>query len=169
MALGAWIRRIRRRLVLGADPDELVAVGGLSPTLPTLTLDEAEVMLQGLYEMNRFQLQGGTPGIDADLRAGKVRYDRRDDLEFWQPIKTLRKTRRGDCEDLAAAVAAELTERGIPARPIVYRVRPGLAHAVVELLDPKWRAYPKGAILFGHPVIAPGLIDPSRTGGMGKP
>jgi hypothetical protein len=48
----------------------------------------------------------------------------------------------GDCDDLAPALAAELRVRDrIPARPVIFAVRPGLWHCVVRLpsgrtLDP---------------------------------
>lgn len=148
---------------------DLVAVGGLAPNFPSLSLGEAGALLLGLFAVNQLELAMGVPGIDDALQSGEIRYERDDPLETWQPIRSLWRTKKGDCEDLAAAVAAELDRRGIPARPVVYRVRKGLAHAVVRLLDPRWLRYPVGSRLFGHPVIAPGIIDPSRTGGMGRP
>lgn len=149
----------------GADP---LALGGITPTLPSLELDEAAWMLQGLYLVNRQQLRKGVPGINQALIDGRIKYIRSDKAELWQPIRTIYLNGGGDCEDLAAAVAAEIASHGIEARPVIYRVRPGLAHAVVQLEDPRYKRIPKGTIVFGHPVIAPGIIDPSRTGGMGR-
>lgn len=122
-----------------------------------LLLPEAAWMLQGLYLVNLEQLAGGQPGISEALQRGRVRYIRSDPDERWQSIRDLWVNGGGDCEDLAAAVAAELTHawrasggaEGARARPVIYRVRPGLAHAVVELVDT------------GE------LLDPSLTGGMG--
>ena len=54
----------------------------------------------------------------------------------------------GDCEDLAAAVAAERTYHGHPSTIVLYSVRPGLSHAVVQDLQTGER------------------LDPSVTGGM---
>jgi hypothetical protein len=161
-----------QRPSLGAEtlPGAAVVLGGIRPTLPSLSLEESAWMLQGLFFVNKAQLARGVPGIDRALktRPRRVRYIRADRAELWRPIRAIWLAGGGDCEDLAAAVAAELDTAGVPARPVIYRVRPGLAHAVVEILDPRFRALPKGAMLFGHPVIGPGIIDPSRTGGMGQ-
>lgn len=115
-------------------------------------------MLQGLYEANLVQLREGAAGISEALHAGRIVYVRADPHERWQTIRDLWVSGGGDCEDLAAAVAAEATwlyeqsggELGFPARPVIVRIRPGLAHALVyNLLD-----HTKS--------------DPSRTGGMGR-
>lgn len=71
--------------------------------------------------------------------------------EQWQTIPILYATRRGDCEDLAAARAAELTVAGVPARPLVLEVpadKP-LWHVIVQYQDGR-------------------LDDPSRVLGMGE-
>lgn len=149
-------------------------LGGLTPTLPGLSLEEASYMLQGLYGANISQLRRGTPGINDALVKGRIRYIRDDPQELWEPIKTIWIMGGGDCEDLSAAVAAELTLKGVLARPVIYRVNPRLAHAVVEILDPRLqRRLRVGMKYFGHPVIKVtpegyAIIDPSRTGGMGR-
>lgn len=115
-------------------------------------------MLQGLYMVDLQQLQEGVPPISAALHPGsgvggsgrRLVYERRDPRERWQTVRDIWESGGGDCEDLAAAVAAELTLRGDPARPVIYKVRDGLAHAVVQRLST------------GE------LLDPSRTGGMGE-
>ena len=113
-------------------------------------------MLQGLYLTDLAQLRAGYPGILRALRPGtgvsgpgsrRLRYIRRDNREHWKNLREIWHTGGGDCEDLAAAVAAEITLLGAPARPVVRRVRAGLAHAVVELHDGT-------------------LLDPSILGGM---
>lgn len=148
-------------------------LGGLTPTFSPLSVGDAAELLQGLFAVNRNQLKRGVPGINRDLIGRRIRYERDDPQERWQTIENLRRTRKGDCEDLAAAVAAEIAEAGIQARPVIYRVRPGLAHAVVEILDVRHRGRHRiGQKIFGHPVIkivdGYPIIDPSRTGGMGQ-
>lgn len=131
----------------------------LRPTFGRLDMDEAQGLLIGLYEVDRIQLRSGYPGILARLRPGAdpysnrriLVYQRDDPDEHWRTIREIHRYGGGDCEDLACAGAAELTERmGIPAVPYVYRVRPGLAHVVIHRLD-------TGA-----------LLDPSKLGGMGE-
>lgn len=122
----------------------------IRPRVGRITLDEAESLLYGLYLVDLLQLDDGIPPISAALHAGRIRYERRDPNERWQSLRGLWRRGYGDCEDLSTAVAAEMSKRGTPARPTIYRVRPGLAHAVT--LDTELRM----------------RIDPSRTGGMGK-
>ncbi len=130
----------------------------IRPTLNVMTLSEAAWMLQGLYLVNLHQMQvEQVPGILRALRSGSdgrggrmIRYIRRDPRELWQNIRSIWWNGGGDCEDLAAAVAAELTLLGIPCRPVIRRVNEKLAHAMVQ-------------------VIATGeLLDPSKLGGMGS-
>lgn len=135
-----------------------LALGGITPRLGSLSLGEAEAMLYGLYVLDLYQLARGVPPISGALqrRAGgrRLRYIRRDPDEHWQSLREIWATGGGDCEDLAAAVAAEYTWRhGLMARPVIRRVRPGLAHAVVEIQQGP---------------LAGQRIDPSRTGGMGE-
>lgn len=114
---------------------------------------EAELALSGLVAVNLEQLAGGQPGIIRALRPDargrrQVRYIRSDPQEQWLTLRDIWRRGGGDCEDLAAAAAAELIAKGIPARVIINQVRPGLWHAQVERLD-------TGQVL-----------DPSITGGM---
>lgn len=116
---------------------------------------EAEAALLGLVAVNLQQLRGGIRPISHLLKPDRrgrrrIRYIRLDPGEEWLSLRDIRAKRGGDCEDLAAAVAAELIAGGIPARPIIRKVRPGLWHAMVLRED-------TGAIL-----------DPSRTGGMNE-
>jgi hypothetical protein len=126
-----------------------------------LSVPEAQALIQGgLVGLNRYQLRVmGVPPISQALHEGRVVYDKRDDDEHWMSIREIweagdgirgpRGVGRGDCEDLAAALAAELCEAGEPAEVVIVKVRPGLSHAVVR-------------------VIRTGeLMDPSKTGGMG--
>ena len=122
----------------------------LVPHFGRLTLEAAERLLYGLYLVNIHQLRGGVPPISAALHSGRLRYIRQDPNEHWRSIREIWQKGGGDCEDLSAAVAAEMTVRGTPARPTLYRVRPGLAHAVVLDVGANMR------------------VDPSRTGGMGR-
>ena len=130
---------------------------GVRPTLGDMPIEEAALMLQGLYLRDVYQISNGTPGILGSLAPGsagigrrRLRYRRADPNERWQSVREVWATMGGDCEDLASAVAAELTVNGIPARPVVYRVRPGLVHVVTQI---------EGT---GE------LFDPSKVGGMGE-
>lgn len=114
---------------------------------------EAELALRGLVEVNLEQLAQGVPGIIRALRPDargrrRIRYERSDPREEWLTLRDLWERGHGDCEDLAAASAAELEFKGIPARVLVQQVRPGLWHARVLRMD-------TGQVL-----------DPSLTGGM---
>jgi len=126
----------------------------VTPHFGRLTLEEAQALLQGLHAVNVVQLRRGIvpvgPALFPDARGRRrLRYIRRDPNERWLNLREIWRLGGGDCEDLAAAVSAELEVlHGIPAIPIITRVRPGLAHARVLRLD-------NGTIL-----------DPSVTGGM---
>lgn len=122
----------------------------IRPRLGRIDLEEAERLLLGLYGMDLLQLRQGVPPISEALHRGRLRYVRWDPDEHWQTVREIWASGGGDCEDLAAAVAAELTLRGVPSRPTLYRVRPGLAHAVTLDVELGIR------------------VDPSRTGGMGQ-
>jgi len=131
----------------------------LTPTFGRLSLEEGAYLLQGLAAVDLQQLRSGTPGILRAISPGtgmqglgqrRIQYRRRDPAEHWQTIGELWRSGGGDCEDLAAATAAELVYHGIPARPVVRRVRPGLAHALVQLGDGS-------------------TLDPSKVAGMGEP
>lgn len=133
-----------------------------TPTLDRLTLGESAELLEGIVRMNQLQIRGGVPGIVAALlpHVGgerRIRYIRHDPLERWQTIRGIWRRGGGDCEDLAAAVAAELREVApgrLRADAVIYRVRPGLAHVIVRTQDRLGRVE---------------YLDPSRWGGMGEP
>lgn len=122
----------------------------IGPRFAPMPQEEAECLLYGLFLVDLVQLQAGVPPISAALHTREVRYIRYDPRELWQTLRQIHARGGGDCEDLAAAVAAELTMNGQPARPTLYRVRPGLLHAVTLVEADQVR------------------IDPSRTGGMGE-
>lgn len=113
---------------------------------------EAEAALLGLVQVNLLQLARGERGIIHDLRprlgGRRVRYIRLDPNEEWRTLRDVRRHRGGDCEDLAAATAAELIWRGVPATVRIKRIKPGLWHALVQRLDTLQ------------------YLDPSVTGGM---
>ena len=123
-----------------------------------LTPDEAANLLDGLVSVGLAQLsranvpKGQYPVIEG-IQAGRIRYRRRDPREHWQSWREMTQPMfggeiaYGDCEDLSAAVAAELGYNGIPARTYVYKSGPKLYHVVVK--TDQW-----------------GLIDPSRDAGM---
>lgn len=127
---------------------------GLRAQIPLRNPEEAEAALMGLVAVNVAQLRRGARPITAALRGGRrrrrLRYIRLDRAEEWRSILLIWRHGGGDCEDLAAAVAAELIVQGIAARVVIRQVRPGLWHALVLL--------PNGV-----------LLDPSKTGGMGEP
>lgn len=123
----------------------------ISPRLTRLSIHDAADLLQWLYRTNVRQLEAGAPGIIEGLTNGTLRYIRSDPGEDWLTIKQIWARGGGDCEDLAAAAAAELTVRGMPSKPVVYRVRRGLSHAVVVRLDTLQ------------------VLDPSILGGMNAP
>jgi hypothetical protein len=156
--LAAWSSITAQAAPWTGRPEQIGAVQG---RIGRLTVGEAQAFLQGgLVGLNRYQLRVmGVQPVSRALHEGRVVYDRRDPTEHWRSIREIWEAGdgisgpagvgRGDCEDLAAALAAELTEAGYPAEVVIAPVRPGLSHAIVK-------------------VIATGeLFDPSRTGGMG--
>lgn len=125
----------------------------VQPTIGRMSLPEAQVYLNGgLVGLDVFQLREGVPPISKALRSGRLRYERRDEDEHWKNIREIWADGFGDCEDLASAIAAELIFfRGHRAELRLFRVRPGLVHAVAVDLT------------------TGDVYDPSRTGGMGAP
>lgn len=152
-ALGAFDRtpKLRGQDARGRRP-------AIRPTMSKMTIPEVQLLLQGLYLVNVHQLLHGQRPISKALFEGRLKYQRADPYEHWRTIRDIWEHGGGDCEDLAAAVAAEqavdsgqLPELIAPAYPILYQSRPRLWHAVVQ-----------------EGVNGP-LTDPSRTGGMGRP
>lgn len=123
----------------------------LRASVPLRSAAEAEAALEGLVQVNLLQLAHGVPPISSALRRGRLRYIRLDPREEWRSVREIWQHGGGDCEDLAAAIVAELRQAGYAARVVIRRVRPGLLHA--QALN-----------------MSSGLlIDPSITGGMGQP
>lgn len=116
--------------------------------------ENAQYVLFGLYLNNLAELQqlaaangGRVPSVLEGIQRGEIVYDKEDPDEDWKTYATVLREKRGDCEELATAVAAELTFAGEPAIPWAYPSGPGLWHVVVDTL--RW-----------------GLLDPSVAGGM---
>lgn len=90
-------------------------------------------MLSGLVAVDVAQLRrGGLPSPSALLRSGRIRYTSRDPDERWLTLAELLDAGEGDCEDLAAAVAAERILQGIPSRVRLLRLTNRDYHAVVQ-------------------------------------
>jgi hypothetical protein len=124
----------------------------IRPTFGKLTIAEAAALLQGLAAASEVDYRAGIPPVTLGLHMGAIRYRRRDKGEHWKTARELWRDGWGDCEDLAAAVAADFrVYQHRPALPILYRAHGRTWHAVVRLTD-------TGA-----------TVDPSRTGGMGRP
>lgn len=90
--------------------------------------------LQGLTALDYVLLgRGSYPQL---YRSG-VRYQRErlGGPEDWQNVAEIFRRGTADCEDLAAARAAELRRLGVPARAVVIRVGPRQFHAVVDRGD----------------------------------
>lgn len=89
--------------------------------------------LEGLTRVNE-EIYRRDPRLPSvyDTRVN-VRYDGTDPNEDWLNVREVIRMRRGDCEDLAAARAAELRVRfnDPQARVHVYRSAPKMTHAVV--------------------------------------
>lgn len=130
-----------------------------------ITSVDASHLLTGLVAVNRAQIRRAKkkgmknpfPIITA-IQEGRLKYKRSDKGEHWQTWNEMIESSSNeqfsgqvkygaDCEDLACAVAAELMEAGIFARPYVYKSRPKLFHVVV--FTKKW-----------------GYLDPSVDAGM---
>lgn len=147
-----------RRMPSAEERDMIGKLGArpsIVPTFRKLTPGEAEALIQGgLVGLNLYQIQRGIPGISAGIERGEVIYRQRDDREEFRSIRDMRSDRDaqgrmwGDCEDLAAAVAAERTHAGYPSAVVLRETGPGYSHAVVQDLG-------TGKIL-----------DPSRDAGM---
>ena len=119
-----------------------------------VTPDDASTLLWGLVMVNLDQMKrwytscGSIPSVIHAINHGTIVYNRRDPLEHWQTVNELLVSGGGDCEDLSAAVCAELILMGYDARPYPYKTNQwGLHHVVVE----------------SSPF---GFLDPSIAGGM---
>ncbi len=119
------------------------------PKIGAISIPEAEALLHGLVHLDVLQLRSGVPPISSALKSGRLRYIRSDPDEHWLNIREIWEKGGGDCEDLAAAIAAELIAVfGRRARVVLKRMGPGLVHALTEDMQ------------------SGQLLDPSITGGM---
>jgi hypothetical protein len=117
---------------------------GASRTAKVITM-----LLRALVECNLDYLEKH-PNTPHPYRAG-IRYRREDGKERWKSIPKIIEDGEGDCEDLAAYLAAYLVHRG--ERPVSVVLRS--------------RVQPSGARLFHVLVRGPrGYEDPSRRLGM---
>lgn len=99
-------------------------------------IDTLAYLLAITYALNLAYLQANPDTVP--LYASGVRYRREKrtadpnaTLEEFVTIPELYAAGYGDCDDIAPAYAAELTARGIPARPVPVRTRIGY-HVLVE-------------------------------------
>jgi len=128
----------------------------MNPTF-NISAEDASYLLEGLVAVNRAQHRrhirnGGDPfHIIKSIQQGKLRYNRKDDKEHWKSYQELVEESKfgADCEDLSAAVVAELLNAGINARTYVYKAKPELYHVIVY--TDEW-----------------GYLDPSVSAGMIK-
>lgn len=132
-------------------PQPLIRVG--TETAPFLLRG---VMEGNVDEMRRAAERGMYWSVQDAIQTGRLRYSADDPEEEWQFYSQIgaKIARQGvafaDCEDLAALVAAELRFCGADpeARPVIYKVKPGLVHVIVW--SPRF-----------------GYLDPSISAGMG--
>lgn len=113
--------------------------------------EDAQALLLALYGVNLHWLRS-RPGMFPPLLQSGIRYrpeKTKGKPERWKYINELYADGFGDCEDLACALAAELTVAGRLAAPIIYQVRDGLWHIIVVTEDGE-------------------ELDPSRSLGMGS-
>ena len=130
----------------------------VAPFIRVATPDAANlldgIVSANLGQMRRKKVDPKAMPILRGIQSGRVRYKRADPREHWQTWDELVAQlanggiARGDCEDLSAAVAAELMLAGEEARTYVYQSGPHLYHVVVW--TKRW-----------------GVLDPSRAAGMG--
>lgn len=117
---------------------------------------EAAQLLMGLVNVNLEQLRQADaagvplPSLINAINAGAVVYRRADPLEHWKTYAETLADGWGDCEDLASGCVAELIHKGISSIPWVYRSNPATGTYHVILWSAPW-----------------GLLDPSRSAGMG--
>lgn len=159
------------------------------PVQIRITPEEAPWLLRALYCRDRKEVavdaaHGRDPfAVLHGLQAGTITYDQRDPREHWKSRQEVLEDRKGDCEDLATSVAAELNEAlyrpgfgaafaGMPAPlpgPLpgpkidLHTAWGGAGdEAVVAVYEPRAGLY---HVLVWTPTW--GLIDPSVAGGMG--
>lgn len=105
----------------------------LKATIDADGIEELEALLEGLVRLNLSQLRRG---VCPPLYQAGVRYQREArGSEHWQTALKCFTSKRADCEDLSAYLAASYRLVGVDARATVRDVRPGLKHVVVTLPD----------------------------------
>lgn len=120
--------------------------------------------------------------VTCGLLDGTIRYERRDPHEQWLTRNQVLQLKHGDCEDLAAAVAAELHESyfakgwiGADTRPMPVLPPPPSnpsqwlnTYADAAHFGPQPAVYKARPGLYHVVVHLPGvgLVDPSVAGGM---
>ena len=122
-----------------------------------ISSQDAAYLLEGLVAVDRAQhrrhiANGGNPfTVLRMIQSGKLRYNADDKKEHWKSYDELIESpeKGADCEDLSAAVVAELLNAGIQARTYVYQAKPELFHVIVK--TDIW-----------------GFLDPSVSAGMKK-
>lgn len=135
-------------------------------------------MLSGLVTVDVEQMRRAGPArprIEALIASGALVYEGADESEHWQTYDDLIGAVRrdgiayGDCEDLAAALAAEWRVDGVDpqARTFVYRVpNSGIAHVVTASRvrgfpgPPGWGLGP--GWMYVDPSVSAGMPDPTR-------
>lgn len=154
----------------------------------TLPPQEAVNFLAGLMEVDRKQartdMEAGRQvlAVTCGLLQGRIRYERRDPQEQWLTRNQVLQLGQGDCEDLAAAVAAELHEAyfskgwlGADNRPMPVLPKPPsnpsswlTTYADQNHYGPQPVVYKARPGLYHVVVQLPGvgLVDPSVAGGM---
>ncbi len=117
----------------------------------------ARLGLRALTEVNVEDIVGaGQTGkfpVLSGLHDKTIRYVKTDTYEDWKSWKQVQADRFGDCEDLSAAIAAELIAAGVPARPVSYKAKKGTWHVVVEYKDPN-----DGIVKYGDPSVLGGML-----------
>jgi hypothetical protein len=129
---------------------KVVFDGGLLEHVgPKRTAKVLTMLLKALVECNLAYLEKH-PNAPHPYRAG-IRYARERRGEAWKSIARVLKDGEGDCEDLAAYLAAFMAFHGT--KPVGLVVR--------------WKVQPSGGRLFHVLVRGPnGLEDPSKKLGM---
>ena len=120
--------------------------------IPRPTQAMLQTLLASLVRVNMLYLRAN-PSTPRLLQSG-VRYQP-EESEVWQTIGELQRTKRGDCEDLACALAAELRVRGYGAIPFLsWKERPMVAGKT------------QGKLYHVRVKVGDKIVDPSKLLGM---
>lgn len=140
----------------GLTPNQIATSqveGGKVRWLVRATIEDVPALLEALTRIDEGQIRQAwamgkpLPALSSSIQAGRVVYERHDPKEEWLTYVQIIDRGRADCEDLAAAAAAELRTGGVEARADTYATGPYTHHAVT---------FTQGTV-----------IDPSRMAGMG--